>query len=122
MSLSLATQSTGRIDTSTFNKSIRCKQMYSRKKVGKVIDKLYYLKGVRIVCAGVSDCLSEFPELSQSNYLGLVQTYALAYAYVLGRGRTPDVFFFPVLPFGANYGGATVYATCVVGRYFRSNT
>ena len=32
------------------------------------------------------------------NYLYLIiwviQTYALAYAYVLGRGRMPDVFFF----------------------------
>ena len=50
---------------------------------------------MRIGCAGVSDCLLEFRELSLSNYSGLVQTYALAYAYAcfLGRLRTPDVFF-----------------------------
>ena len=86
-SLSLATRSTGRIDTSTFNKSIHCKQMHPKEKIEKVIGKPYYLQGVRIGCAGVSDCLSEFLELSLSNYLGLIQTYALAYAYVLGRGQ-----------------------------------
>ena len=86
-SFSLATRSTRRINTSTFNKSMRCKQMRPKKKIEKVVDKPYYLKGVRIGCAGVSDCLSEFLELSLSNYFGLVQTYAL----VLGRGRTPDV-------------------------------
>ena len=93
MSLSLPTQSTRRIDTSTFNKSMRCKQMHPKERIEKVIDKPYYLEGVRVGCAGVSDCLSEFLELSLSNYLGLIQTYALAYTYVLGHGRTPDVFF-----------------------------
>ena len=50
---------------------------------------------MRIGCAVVSDCLSEFREFSLSIYSGLVQTYGLvyAYAYVLGRGRTPDGFF-----------------------------
>ena len=70
-----------------------------------------------------SHCLSEFLELSLSNYLGLVQTYALAYAYayVLGRGRTPDVFFFrfcrsgPTMP--TRHVGLTV--TAGIGTHFK---
>ena len=80
-----------RTDRHEYFESIHCKQMHPKKKIEKVIDK-YYLYGVRIGCAVVRECLSEFRELSLSNYLGLVQTYALAYAYVLGRGR-PDGFF-----------------------------
>ena len=75
---------------------MRCNQMHPKKKIEKVIDEPYYLSGVRIGCAEFSDCLSEFLELSLSNYLGLIHTYALAYAYVLGRGRTPDVWNFRV--------------------------
>ena len=45
---------------------------------------------MRIGCAVVSDCLSEFLELSLSNYLGLVADVR----------RT---FFFTILPFGADY-------------------
>ena len=67
--------------------------MHPINKIEKVIGKPYYLQGVRIGCTGVSNPLSEFRELSLSNYLGLVQTYALAYTYVLGRERSPDVFF-----------------------------
>ena len=70
LSLSLATQSTGRIDTSAFNKSIQYKQMHPEEKIEKVIGKPYYLQGVRIGCAGVNECLSEFRKLSLSNYLG----------------------------------------------------
>ena len=78
--------------------------MHPEKEIEKVIDKPYYLTGVRIGCAGVSDCLSEFRELSLSYKLGLVQMYALAYAYayILGRRRTSNVFL-PISPFAANY-------------------
>ena len=60
--------------------------MHPKEKIEKVIGKPYYLQGVRIGCAEVSDDLMEFRELSLSNYLGCM--YAVVFfPDFAGRGQ-----------------------------------